>query len=281
MKLKTIPEYLLALYRKEDISFEELAVKLNVSRPTLTKFFKNNNLKTNKVLKRNKIKHDYFNNIDSKEKAYVLGYYIADGCITIKKNKYSFLYSMQFSCTKSDVELLELIKKELCLPNKIHISKKRYKAYNENYTSKPMCSLSVVSELICKKLCEYGIGYNKTYKSFSFPKIPLEYKIYLLLGYFDGDGSLVISKGKRNNGYNYINYNFSITAKTNLFLEGISLFLKETYNIKSYVNYEHKRDVYVFRITSKKDILLLKDLFYKNNNLGLKRKKDKFMGIPC
>ena len=82
----------------------------HISRPTLTKYFKENKLKTNKVIKREKINHHYFDEIKSPTQAYILGYFVADGCITTKNNKYSGLKSVQFSCSEKDIELLNLIK---------------------------------------------------------------------------------------------------------------------------------------------------------------------------
>ena len=64
-------------------------------------------------LKRKNIKHDYFDSINTPTKAYLLGYYIADGCCTLQKSKYTINKSIKFSCTEQDIKILQFLKKEL------------------------------------------------------------------------------------------------------------------------------------------------------------------------
>ena len=278
MKLKEISSDLLSDYRDNNISFEELAVKLKVSRQTLTNYFKQNKIDTNKALKRKNIKHDYFDDINTPIKAYLLGYYIADGCCILQKGKYTTNKSIKFACTEADIEILHLVKKELGLTNKITISKS-YKVKNTNYISKPMASISVVSSNIFETLTKYNLGQNKTYNSYYIPKIDNNLIIYLILGYFDGDGCLSISKGIKNNGYKYHNFQFSFTCHNVNFLKDIQKYFK-TINIESFIR--KTKNSYILDISKRKDILKIKELFYLNDlNLGLNRKKVKFMEIPC
>ena len=273
MKIEISP-ILLKQYREEKISFEKLAELHNVSRPTLTKYFKENNLKTNKVLKREKINHHYFDQINTPTKAYILGYFVADGCITKKINKYSILKSVQFSCSYKDIEILKLIKKELNLDNKINKGKS-YKIKGTNYISKPMNSLIFVSEKVFDRLNSFGYGERKSYLDYYLPNIDKNLLSYFILGFFDGDGSIVISEGKRNNGYNYKNIQFSLTSNSKIFLKDLKKYFDKS-DIKSSI-YE-QRNSFGLRITNKKDIIKLRNLFY-NSDLGLERKKEKFFKI--
>jgi len=274
MKLKTLKENFLEQYRNKNITYDELAAKHGVARVTLTKLFKKEGLKTNKIIDREKINHDYFNKINSSKKAYMLGYFAADGCITVLKTKYSLSKRIQFSCTEGDVELLLFIKKELNLNNKI-VKSKRYKVKGTKYLSKPMNSLFFVSEPIFDKLLELGLNERKTYSEFTIPEIKEEFIKYFILGYFDGDGSIVISEGIRANGYKYKNTQFSIVSKGKLLLESISNYFK-TLKIKSSI--KESKGSYVLRITNKEDIIKIKELFY-DSDLGLERKKLKFNKI--
>lgn len=261
-------------YREEKITFEELAHFHNVSRPTLTKYFKESKLKTNKVLKREKINHNYFDIIESPIQAYLLGYFVADGCITLKNNKYSILKSVQFSCSEKDIELLELVQKQFNLDTKIYKGKE-YNIKNTSYISNPMCSIIFVSENLFNKLSLLGYGERKTYLDYGLPNIDKDLLKYFILGYFDGDGSIIISEGIRKNNYKYKNIRFQITSHNIFFLNQIKEWFIEQ-NINSTV--KKIKNSYDLVITNKKDIIKIRNLFY-DTKLGLKRKKNKLFNL--
>lgn len=64
---------------------------------------------------------DYFKVIDSEEKAYILGYIVADGCIeeSNRKNRPSKLVRLRFGCISEDDEILRLIQREIAPDNKL------------------------------------------------------------------------------------------------------------------------------------------------------------------
>ena len=78
MRLTQIPTDLLAQYRNNEITFEGLAKELKVWRPLLTKYFKDNNIKTNRDLKKESIKHNIFSNIDTEQADYTTEFLIRD-----------------------------------------------------------------------------------------------------------------------------------------------------------------------------------------------------------
>lgn len=265
---------LLQDYRDELISFVQMAEKMNISHQKLSYLFKKNNLKTNKQLKRNKIKHDYFNNINSYDKAYLLGYYISDGCITISKSGNNYYKRIQFSCTKDDVEILEFIKKSLNIDNKIYINNKSYKFKGTDYMCKPMASLKFVSEEIFNLFENKGIGRLKSKLNYDLPNMEDNLFFKFLLGVFDGDGGISsnnVKKGK----YEYVNTSVYITSNSINFLQSISDKLNKLMGINSIISKE-KGKAYTLKIYRKKDIIRLGEKMYENIDFGLNRKKEKF-----
>lgn len=262
-------------YRNEKISFDELAKQNNISRPTLTKYFRKNNLLTNKELKRKNINHNFFEKIDNFEKAYLLGYYIGDGTIYLSKSKYTTVKRLSFSCTREDDELLENVKKLLNLSNKIHRSSKKYSVKNTNYISKPMSNISVTSEKLYDDLTLMGFGNKKTYLEYKSPILSMNNFWKFLLGLFDADGSIAIYDIKKKSN-SYINYSLSFTSNSIIFLESIKEILFKN-KIKSSI--QKDKNSFRLSINSKSSIIKIRDMFYYNFNLGLNRKKEKLLKI--
>ena len=73
-------------YRNKEITFEELSKLHNMCRPYFSKLFKKQGYKTNKVLNMENLNHNYFDKIDTYEKAYILGYFVADGNLEFRQD---------------------------------------------------------------------------------------------------------------------------------------------------------------------------------------------------
>ena len=142
-----------------------------------------------------KINETFFDVIDSEEKAYLLGFFIADGCIqkeAKKKNGEIYSYSYRFSLNNSidDIEIIKLFQKYIC-PHK----KLEYKNNQSGVKSKRKEQVSIrwVSKHMYETLNLYNIHERKTYDSnfeFPFDKIPKKLIRHFIRGYFDGDGCI-------------------------------------------------------------------------------------------
>ena len=243
---------------------------LNCSDYELQLVFKDLKLKTRYDYLHNNTNHDFFDIIDKEEKAYILGLYLADGCLL--NDKY-----ISFSQTEKDKELVYLVKQFLC-PN-CHVGiKKKKKFSNEQYICKPMYRIRICSEHIHKTLEHYGMGERKTYSvntDLSF--IPKNQMIHFIRGYFDGDGTISLTKGVRSDGYEFENVTWRITSYKKDHLVIIHDFLNE-YDIHSSIIKE-KRGNYIISVDRKKDFIKLRDLLYNDATLYLKRKKEKFFSF--
>lgn len=143
-----------------------------------------------RVLKRNKISRrkysdyriynlneDFFECIDSEEKAYWLGFIMADGCI---------------SYTRQLLLRIKNIDKELLV--------KAQKSFETNTPIKPerdnMVNLTLNSKKLCIDLAKYGIVPNKTFVA-QLPNLREDLVRHFIRGVFDGDGSVAMNLNKR------------------------------------------------------------------------------------
>lgn len=65
------------------------------------------------------INDDFFDNLDSELKLYLLGYFLADGCMIHEDKKrngvvYSHSYRFCFSVSEDDLDVMELFQKHVC-----------------------------------------------------------------------------------------------------------------------------------------------------------------------
>jgi len=114
----------------------------------------------------------------AKDMAYVLGFFAADGYITVNKR------GGQFWCIQiTDKKLLESIKKAIGSDHKINI--RLPKKHRESIIYR----LQIGSIEMCDDLRRLGFDTRKT-KSLSVPNIPNKYFSHFVRGYFDGDGNV-------------------------------------------------------------------------------------------
>lgn len=268
------------LYNKQ-ISFKEFCTKYHVSDSTMRIFFKENNLELISSRKSNTIQHDYFNKINTAEKAYIFGIYIADGYISISKSSSRFGISLNVN----DIELLTKIRDILSPLSKLYFEKARINA--QGIKSNPMYKLIISSKTICDKLNQYNCGKNKTNLLKSIKNIiPKEYMFDFIRGYFDGDGCITtnsvrkryLTKDGTSKIYNYTNVSFSITSKDWLILEEVKEFLSA--HISKINLYQESRGNWLLTVNRKSEVKKLYSLLYYNNSLlCLNRKYQKFKQI--
>lgn len=229
---------------------------------------------------RSSTKHDFFNTIDTSEKAYILGFYIADGCLV--KNKICFSLNLE------DLQILKDIKNYLCPITKISYTKERIN--KSGILSHSMCKISITSDEMSKTLEKYGLGHRKTYLAKSIKNIiPNELMWDFIRGYFDGDGCVSasdttkkhITKTGEEKVYHHWNIGFTIISKDRMILDEINeFFIKE--GIDTHV-YPDTRENFLVGTHSLEEVKKIYNKLYTTSNLYLQRKKEKFnkiMKIP-
>jgi len=149
------------------------------------------------------LKINYFKTIDSKEKAYWLGFIYADGGISLDKNSVRF----KIEISKKDEILINSFSKAIGFNLK-------YKSYQEKANT---VRIRFVNKIFTNNLIEHGIIFRKS-NIIELPKLNnRELYLAFLLGYFDGDGTEGTSK---------------ITSGSIIFLKQI----KRLFNIKSNIH---------------------------------------------
>ena len=242
--------YIIDEYQNKDRTLKSLSNEFKVTPQAIRNLLRKKNIE---ITSKKKIKYprnsNFFENINSKEKAYWLGMMLSDGSIT---NQYSVNLGLK------DKEHIEKFKKAIgAINNKII-------EIQDNRWSKPYINyrLSIRDKKMVKDLRKYNCIPNKNYIEFDFPNIPEEYYYDFIRGYFDGDGSIYFTNKK------YIisfvgNKKFLTTLKKILDKENISL----CQNSKSKITYDLK-------ISGKKDIQRILHLMYDNSteDIRLNRK---------
>lgn len=115
--------------------------------------------------------------------SYVLGYFVADGCIVVRKDRKNSPY--MFNITSADKEHLEKIRKAMSSEHAINIKM-------SGYSKKKSCyQLQISNQIITKDLIKLGVTPRKTYNLKPI-KVPDKYFPDFVRGFFDGDGTVYI-----------------------------------------------------------------------------------------
>lgn len=200
----------------------------------------------------------FFENIDTKEKAYFLGLMMSDGSVSDR----SIIISLQ----KKDKSILEKFKKtiEYTGPLVLQVSK------NINHQSSSI--LRIYSKELVKSLSTLNCSKGKTY-TLRFPDIKEEFYSHFIRGFFDGDGCITKTKS---------GYYFSITGNKNFLLD-LNNILSKCININPCKISRKNKSSELFgaiQYAKNSDLLKIRDYIYKDcEDIYIERKYIKFFEI--
>lgn len=123
-----------------------------------------------------------FDEIDTEEKAFWLGFITADGNVHFPKRGGTPRFSMGLS--EKDREHLIRLREFLGSDHSI-------------MTYRTMVKLAITSKPLCEGLMKWGVVPRKSYNFQGLPEIAPELKHHMLRGLFDGDGHIGIRKDNR------------------------------------------------------------------------------------
>jgi len=219
------------------------------------------------------MKYNYkgeFYNIDSPNKAYVLGLWYADGFVTYKPEKYSYFAGIKLQI--KDLELLEQILTEF--------------PFFSLRKEENVCIIRCNQKIFCEHLMLNGIHTNKSginKNLLIFPEISTNLYSHFIRGYFDGDGSIYFNKHNSVNSkglcFTGNNYKFIKKLQEILWYEKIPMKLNYVKNGKSIIRGQevsfnslcfslNTQNISIIKITSK--------YLYKDSLLHMKRKYQVF-----
>lgn len=197
--------------------------------------------------------YSYFDVIDSKEKAYWLGFLYADGYISTEKNV--------FGCglNKKDVGHLHKFIGAIGVNN----DPIRFDKSTDSYR------ITLSSDRLVSALMNYGFTSKKSYDSTDQPFIACsdEFKKYFILGLWDGDGYVSIGKDNKNLTGVISNNNILLMSISNY----VNSVLEDDFCKVSYFDGYPR-----IRLTGVKAKRFL-DWLYKDATVYLDRKYEKYM----
>lgn len=207
----------------------------------------------------------YFEEIDSEDKAYWLGFLYADGCIVTDKRKRNSKHVELSLCKKDSNHLQKFLNS---LKSNAKVLSKKAKCKGKEYDS---CRVNIYNTKICDDLIKLGCTPRKTY-SIKFPDeniVPKRFMRDFLRGFFDGDGCINVS-------HNTIK--LSITGMFDM-LYGIGKYLLDNDIVVSIptLDEEHRRNnVYSLWIYGIDNVKCVLDYFYKDSLVYLDRKYNQY-----
>lgn len=201
---------------------------------------------------------DFFSTIDTREKAYILGYTIADGYVNNSV--------LEYGCALADKEILEFIGNQLN-------AKVREDLYMNKIKRRfPRARILVGNPKIIKDINKL-IGGTKNDKT--FPRIKKDLEHYMLLGFFDGDGCLTFGHRKdRNRLWQKINFTGSYKL-----LYAIQKLLCKI-GATSSLHPKGNEKCFVLEVANLKDVKIILEYIYQDESfIVLHRKYNKYNAL--
>lgn len=256
-------------YDNRKVNFRELSNLLNVSERAVSRVLAEANINTKRI-NRYILNESFFKTVDNEQKAYILGLIYADGYVG-NEHFNNIVIGLK------DREIVEEIARIIEFDGEIRKSKKGgFENSKESYV------LSFSSKEMAMDLRKLGLYPNKSLTITDLPEIDNNLFRHFIRGYFDGDGSIVLSKhtsyhkvdGKIKK-YEYPSYCFSVLS-TEIFL--INMINKMS--IKHYKILDtNTKEIKQIRVNAKCELEDLFDYLYGNSTIYLRRKYNKWLEI--
>lgn len=127
---------------------------------------------------------DYFESINTEEKAYWLGFIYADGYICQTERN----CTLGIELAIRDIDHLKKFNK--CINGNIPIETRWREPSDIVLKRREMCSIRLYRQKIVEDLLNQGLLLNKTYKELHLPSLQDNLIVPFIRGFFDGDGAI-------------------------------------------------------------------------------------------
>lgn len=259
---------LIQLYNECGKSAVQTAKKLGINEKTVRAYLNKFGVNTSysKGNKRQLYNEDYFELIDTEDKAYWLGFLMADGCVYKGQDKYS--YRLQINLSYVDIEQLNNFQNDIGSNYTITIKENNSKLIKRK-ENKEIALLKVNSTKMCKDLMQKGMLPKKTFNE-HFPFIDESLYSHYIRGYFDGDGCISCNTSKNTNQWSFeiIGGMQSIVNMYDIIPVSCNLYRMES---------RCSQPLYKLSVVKIEDLLKLEKWLYSNANRYLVRKRKKFI----
>ena len=235
---------------EQGLSSRQIAKKLNIGKSNVQRILSNRQ----ELHIDDSFQERFFQNIDTEEKAYWLGFLYADGCITDR--------SIRVELTLTDLKHLE----------KFRDTVKYYKA-KFYYRSDGIQSVlyAINSKVMIRDLERLGCTSRKSL-TIRFPSesfVPCTLIHHFMRGYFDGNGCINVAVRTRS----------SVSITSNIeFLDGYQTVLNEGIHKTTTVKIQetHSKGIGVLMLGGNQQVLKVYDFLYEDATIFLDRKREKF-----
>jgi hypothetical protein len=251
-------DYDLVIERYNELkNLKKVAKSFGVSLRPIKRILVENNLElTNR---RYDVNHNYFEIIDTEDKAYWLGFLYADGCV--RKTKSGSQVVLKLS--QKDEDHLNLFKNNIESEHKVShyrnktVSKKGTPSFSDN------CTIRINSNKLVEDLIKQGCTPRKT---FTIDKPTIDEKFYkdFIRGYYDGDGNFFYSDKTKMSV-------MTIVCASENFRSFLIDVISKIPNIGKI--HEDKKK-YTIKVVNIVGIVNFLDYIYENSNIHLNRKKE-------
>jgi intein/homing endonuclease len=213
----------------------------------------------------------FFDNINTEEKAYWLGFIFADGNIISHKR----CYSLTLGVSEIDIDHIKKFQQTLQTTHKLSTKNKTTGKYGQ--VSKPFYYIRVTSKHLVESLIGLGCVPNKS-KTITFPNILPKLERHFIRGVFDGDGWITMYDKK----HKYLKW--SIYTGSKQFAQDLNAALSR-HNIECKLYEKHQiTNVsngnvsvgYELSIANQKGIQNIFSFLYEQHTICLPRKLNKF-----
>lgn len=249
---------LMALRRK----LHTLGINTNVSQ-------RKYRYKISKACKKYTLDEHIFDIVDTSEKAYWLGFLMADGYNHESKS------CVALRLQEEDKEILEKYKKFLKTDAPIYTFTRTTKI---NKLTRQYCELNICSPYFSEQLAKLGCVQGKTH-TLKFPNIKECLYSHFIRGFFDGDGCICVKDrlDRRKLYGKSMNYQFTIVGKEDVLLKIQDILVKNIHITKTILQKEKNSFVYILHYGGKNVVTKIMQYLYKNATTYLKRKHDLYL----
>lgn len=261
---QNVSDILCMYYNK--FTFREISDTLQVSDRAVRRVLKNNGIETRRK-NRYIIRSEYFDKINTENKAYLLGLIYADGFVGD-----SYYNNISIGLNISDKNMVDFITSEIVVFGLTPRISKDKNLYVLNFSDKHMATTL---------RDKFQMSNNKSLELKTILKyVPNNLKSHTLRGYFDGDGAVfnryTQSTFKKLDG-NISKYSYEYKGISICCTPSVAIEIQNFLGMGHIITTKNSNFVVYYNIYNQKEIKSFYKTLYCDSNIYLKRKKDKFI----